>query len=114
MEYFQRLLIKRKEELEESLAEFEKKFSVSQQDSSSDLSTQPTHIADLAADSQTREEEACFIESAVDELRRVNRALEKIHSNTYGYCEECGQEIDIKRLEAIPYAEFCVKCGGKL
>lgn len=114
LKYFHNLLLKRKKELEDYLADVEEKLGKSQQDASADLSTQPTHPADLATDSEIREEGAYFINSAVNELRTINKALEKIHSNTYGYCENCGCEISIERLEAIPYAEFCIKCGAKL
>ena len=37
-------------------------------------------------------------------LRQIERALEKIEDGTYGVCDVSGEEISIKRLEAIPYA----------
>lgn len=47
------------------------------------------------------------------DLRQINEALEKIAKNTYGVCENCGQEIEIKRLEAFPEAKLCLKCTKK-
>lgn len=46
-------------------------------------------------------------------LRQIDRALEKIEENTYGICDLSGEEIPIKRLEAIPYATMTVKAQEK-
>ena len=37
-------------------------------------------------------------------------ALQKIDEGTYGICEECEEEIPIKRLKAIPEARYCIAC----
>lgn len=42
-------------------------------------------------------------------LRQIDRALEKISDGTYGICDISGEEIPIKRLEAVPYATMTVK-----
>lgn len=42
-------------------------------------------------------------------LSQVNSALLRIENGTYGECSECGEEIDEKRLEAIPYATLCMQ-----
>jgi DnaK suppressor protein len=42
-------------------------------------------------------------------LRQIDRALEKIEEGTYGVCDVTGEEIPLKRLEAIPYATMTVK-----
>jgi DnaK suppressor protein len=42
-------------------------------------------------------------------LRQIDRALEKIEEDTYGICDISGEEIPLKRLEAIPYATMTVK-----
>ena len=47
-------------------------------------------------------------------LRQIDRALEKIEENTYGICDLSGEEIPIKRLEAVPYATMTVKAQEKL
>lgn len=44
------------------------------------------------------------------ELAEIERALEKIKRNQFGKCEMCKNDIDIKRLEAKPFARFCIKC----
>ena len=46
-------------------------------------------------------------------LRQVERALEKIDEGTYGICDVSGEEIPLKRLEAIPYAIMTVSAQDK-
>jgi DnaK suppressor protein len=42
--------------------------------------------------------------------RAILSALERIRSGDYGTCEECGDPIHPKRLEAVPWATLCVAC----
>ena len=42
-------------------------------------------------------------------LRQIDHALQKIEEGTYGICDISGEEIPMKRLEAIPYAAMTVK-----
>ena len=46
-------------------------------------------------------------------LNKINAALEKIGQATYGECEQCGEEIGLKRLEARPVAELCIDCKAE-
>ena len=46
-------------------------------------------------------------------LRQIDRALEKIEEGNYGVCDITGEEIPLKRLEAIPYATMTVKAQEK-
>jgi len=43
-------------------------------------------------------------------LKKIDEAIEKIDSGSYGVCEGCGEEIDIKRLEARPVTTMCIEC----
>jgi DnaK suppressor protein len=44
------------------------------------------------------------------QLRYVTAALDRIADGTYGRCLRCDEEINMKRLTAVPYASFCIKC----
>jgi DnaK suppressor protein len=46
-------------------------------------------------------------------LTKVEAALTKIEEGIYGQCENCEEEIGIKRLEARPVAELCIDCKGE-
>ncbi|MEW6739967.1 MAG: RNA polymerase-binding protein DksA [Nitrospirota bacterium] len=43
-------------------------------------------------------------------LKKIDEAIEKIDSGSYGICEVCGEEINIKRLEARPVTTMCIEC----
>lgn len=43
-------------------------------------------------------------------LKKIDKAIEKIDKHEYGICEACGEEIDIKRLEARPVTDLCIAC----
>lgn len=43
-------------------------------------------------------------------LQLVDAALERLSNGEYGYCLQCEEEIDQKRLLAKPEASFCTKC----
>jgi DnaK suppressor protein len=43
-------------------------------------------------------------------LDKINKALERIDDSTFGVCEECGEEISVKRLEARPETTLCIRC----
>lgn len=51
--------------------------------------------------------------STLERLRRVNAALAKIESGDFGYCDDCGEVIDSKRLEVQPEAPCCFACQSK-
>ena len=48
-------------------------------------------------------------------LQKVVKALGKLRDDpdSFGDCEECGDEIPLGRMEAMPYVEFCVACQGQ-
>lgn len=47
-------------------------------------------------------------------IRQIDRALEKIEDGSYGVCDVTGDDIPIKRLEAVPYATMTVAAQEKL
>jgi DnaK suppressor protein len=43
-------------------------------------------------------------------LKKIDEALERIESGTFGICDDCGEHIDFKRLEARPVTTMCIEC----
>ncbi|HEY6328991.1 MAG TPA: TraR/DksA family transcriptional regulator [Blastocatellia bacterium] len=74
-----------------------------------DISQDP---ADQASNSYTKE--LLFSQSTNERimLRLITEALERLQNGSFGECTNCGQEIQAKRLEAIPWARYCIKCQG--
>jgi len=72
-----------------------------------------TNYAD-PADRATQEEEFALELRTRDRerklIRKIDQTLEKIRKDDYGYCEQCGVEIGLRRLEARPTATLCIDC----
>jgi DnaK suppressor protein len=79
-----------------------------------------THMKDEAAnfpdpaDRATQEEEFSLELRTRDRerklIRKIDQTIERIEQDDYGFCDACGIEIGIKRLEARPTAELCIDC----
>jgi len=71
-------------------------------------------IADKAANSYTKE--FLFHQSHNDRqlLQLVEEALNRIREGSYGECVNCGNELNAKRLEAVPWTRYCINCQEKV
>lgn len=49
-------------------------------------------------------------QTEIDELRRIDDALQRIDRGEYGFCVDCGKPISNVRLETFPYAARCIVC----
>jgi RNA polymerase-binding protein DksA len=74
----------------------------------SDISHVRTHLAD--SDAETLETDIAMGQNQHELLQQIEDALERMAEGTYGTCEECGEAIPKARLEAIPYATYCLPC----
>jgi len=50
-------------------------------------------------------------EATAAEVAQINRALAQLDAGTYGVCSRCGQPIDARRLQALPYSDRCITCA---
>ena len=71
-------------------------------------------VVDFALDSAQGEINSQLAEVESRELARIDEALEKMRSGSYGLCEGCKQNIPLARLQALPYAACCIECKRKL
>jgi DnaK suppressor protein len=70
-------------------------------------------IADKAANSYTKEFLFSLSNTERDMLQLVDEALTRIDGRRYGVCVSCEDEMDKKRLDAIPWAKHCISCQEK-
>src|SRR5262245_11787550 len=80
-------------------------------EASGGLSDVPVHPADLGTDNFEEALALELLENADRLLTEVNDALDRIEQGTFGRCENCGQEVSGERLEALPYARYCLQCA---
>jgi DnaK suppressor protein len=59
--------------------------------------------SDMALELRNRDRERKLI-------KKINETISRIESGDYGYCDTCGIEIGLKRLEARPTANLCIDC----
>jgi DnaK suppressor protein len=70
-------------------------------------------IADKAASSYTKEFLFSLSNNERDVLQLVEEALIRVGSENFGFCVVCEDEMDRKRLEAVPWAKRCLSCQEK-
>jgi RNA polymerase-binding transcription factor DksA len=81
-------------------------------EASGDLSNYSLHMADQGTDNFDRELALNIVSGEQDKLYEIDEALRRIDNLTYGICELTQQPIELARLEAVPYARYCL-AGAK-
>ena len=77
------------------------------------LREEPSNFADPSDRASQEEEFSLELRTRDRErklIKKINEALELIEEDDYGYCDACGIEIGIRRLEARPTASLCIDC----
>ncbi|MGH9342466.1 MAG: TraR/DksA family transcriptional regulator [Terriglobia bacterium] len=69
---------------------------------------------DVAKSLTDVETHATLIERAETQLREIDDALAELEQGDYGICANCGEEIPVARLQAVPSTILCVDCQNKL
>jgi DnaK suppressor protein len=83
----------------ENPGDFETKFDEIGTDKDDSATEVETYVDNLAVEN-----------SLENRLKDVGDALKRMEDGTYGICENCHEEIDIKRLKIYPAARVCIKC----
>ncbi len=77
----------------------------------SELSSMPFHMADAGSDNFEQEFALDLMDSEKKMLKEITDALNRIGEGTFGVCEGNGESISKARLNAIPWARYCVACA---
>ena len=105
IEYFKELLNNRLEEL------------LSHADDTVSGMTQPKENFPDPTDRASLESERNFMLRIRDRenklIKKIRKALNRIERGTFGVCEECGENISVKRLKARPVTTQCIDCKTK-
>jgi DnaK suppressor protein len=100
-EHFKELLLKQRQQiLNVGLLNKSEDLHVSEEDLSDET--------DLASSLIQQQLNCTIRDREYAKLRRIDAALEKISDGSFGHCEECEEEIGMKRLENQPWAELCI------
>jgi DnaK suppressor protein len=106
LEYYKKKLETRRDELVKAINRTEQQGREADDDPTVDL-------ADKAANSYTKE--FLFGQTHADRstLQLVEEALDRIRKGTFGNCVQCDEEVQQKRLEAVPWTRYCLPCQEK-
>ena len=105
-------LLAKKAELERSIAALTEAYPTPV--SSTEVHEGPNDNEDVATDFLETQQEQSIMVNQQALLTLVNNALQRLENGTYGLCQQCGEAIAPKRLEALPWAERCVRCEEQL
>ena len=75
----------------------------------SDQSTMPIHMADLGSDNWEQDFTIGLIANEQNLVREIDDALARIEDKTYGMCLATGEQISLARLQAKPWAKYCIE-----
>ncbi len=110
LDYFKELLLEKRREIFQNVFEIEgETLKKSRLDASGDLSSMPIHMADLGTDNYEQEFALGLMDSERKILHEIDDALDRMGQGKYGICEGTGQPIPRARLEAQPWARYCVE-----
>ena len=106
LEYYKKKLVTRREELMQSIARTQQEGREADEDPTVDL-------ADKAANSYTKEFLFGQTHNERSLLQLVEDALVRMRENGFGECVSCHEELQQKRLEAVPWTRYCITCQEK-
>ena len=101
-EYFRLKLVNWKKELLKESSQTLKKLQKEENSPKPDLTDRATEEIERSFELKTRDRERKLI-------NKINGALKRIDDGSYGYCEDTGEPIEIKRLEARPVATLSLE-----
>ncbi len=102
LEHFQNILLEWKRELMEKVDETVHHM---QDDSGNipDPNDRASQESDFTMELRTRDRERRLI-------KKIESSIKHLDDDEYGFCDNCGEEIGIRRLEARPTADLCIDC----
>lgn len=111
LEQFRQMLLEKRRTLRSDVVEMEEETAGR---GGGNLSSMPTHMADMGTDNFEREFTLGLLESEQALLREIDSALQRIDEGTYGICLGTGERIPKPRLRAKPWAKYTVDFARKL
>ncbi len=106
-ESFRKPLLEKKRDLSEAYNKNKTYGRLTDEEGSQDL-------ADKASNAYTKEFLYSLSNTDREVLQKVDDALQRLDKGVFGVCVECGENLNKKRLEAVPWASHCLSCQEKV
>ena len=107
LDFYKQKLEKKKEEFYNNYASIQDMAQGERKEVSGDL-------VDQATDDYAKEFLNNLSKADIDMLDLIDEALERLSTEDFGVCQDCGEDISEKRLKAVPWARFCLGCQEKI
>ena len=115
IERFKQMLLEKRREIVGNVNEMEDEtLKKPRLDATGDLSSMPIHMADIGTDNYEQEFALGLMDSERKLLREIDDALQRTEEGTYGICEGTGRPIPKARLNAQPWARYCIEYARML
>lgn len=114
LEYFRLKLIKERNNILNILNEMDDNDGtgrMAEREYYQELSLADNHPADIGSEVYEIEKNYALKDNEQHVLRQIDDALERMQTGQFGNCNHCHKEIELDRLEAIPYASLCSECA---
>ena len=111
--HYRDLLIKARNEFASRLRSHQEDALSGKRDSAGERAGMATHMADLGSDNFRHDLDLSLMTDEGDVLEMIDEALQKIEDSEYGICVDCECAINPERLEAKPYAWYCIRCKDR-
>ena len=108
-----RIMDERFEKVNKMLLEQRKELIQKIRSKKGDQELQSGDLIDIATDSLEHELNYIFEEREREKLQNIDEALRRIQDGSYGECDECGDDIELERLMALPFTRVCLDCKAK-
>jgi DnaK suppressor protein len=115
LSYFKQILLEKLHQLSGDVDSIESEaLRKNRADATGDLSSMPIHMADMGSDTFEQDFTLGLMSSERKIVAEILAALKRIQDGTYGICEGTGRPIPKARLEASPWARYCVEYATRL
>ncbi|MFO1350776.1 MAG: RNA polymerase-binding protein DksA [Gammaproteobacteria bacterium] len=104
---------RQKEHFKKILTEWKQQLVAESERTVSHMQNEPLNLPDPNDRASQEEEFSLELRTRDRErklLHKIEKSLQRLVNDEYGYCEACGIEIGLRRLEARPTAELCIDC----
>jgi DnaK suppressor protein len=104
-------LLARKSQLEAMKQRRQETFRVPLAEMTDELSLYDQHPADIGSELYEREKDYAYLELMEFQLQKLDQALARLEQGVYGICDNCGNAIELPRLERLPETTLCIACA---
>ncbi len=98
---------------DETLSDATKQLKLSKEQGLFDLIGARGDEVDISSIGVDREIDYTLVDIYNKRLLEIREAFDRLDRDEYCFCEECGETINAKRLEVLPFARYCLECQGK-